>query len=285
MSEEKKKETLQEKTMSKPTTNKFIDREEGKVYMEKTADFVCNDDIRKIPAEKFKDAHYNNLFESIKQNGFLKNKPIEVMKSTGYVIGGNHRLDIAKEQAIEEIPVMFVDVSDYESYVKTAFLDNLSKASKLKEIARHIKAYKSEGMTVPDISKKFGISEKSVYDVFNLKNEVIIEKVSTGELSIKNALELERKCNKPIVNDEVINDACTMTTKDLKKKLSAMLVLLDGEDNDDNDELLDNAVVIKPNSERVKLFLVQVTNYDKETINAAKLVDFLSGNEAVTDWR
>lgn len=54
-----------------------------------------------------------SIKESIKVNGFYA--PIVVQASTGYIMAGNHRYKAAKELGLEQVPVVYLDVTDEEA--------------------------------------------------------------------------------------------------------------------------------------------------------------------------
>jgi ParB-like chromosome segregation protein Spo0J len=53
------------------------------------------------------------LEESIIVNGFYS--PILVQSSTGYILAGNHRWEVAKRLGAETIPAIFIDVDEHEA--------------------------------------------------------------------------------------------------------------------------------------------------------------------------
>lgn len=61
------------------------------------------------------------LKESILTNGFYST--ILVQRSTGYVVAGNHRLKALKELGAEQVPAMFMDISDADA-VRIVLADN-----------------------------------------------------------------------------------------------------------------------------------------------------------------
>jgi hypothetical protein len=52
--------------------------------------------------------------DSIREVGFV-DTPV-VQESTGYVLGGNHRLRAAEAEGITEVPVDYIDVDDEQAY-------------------------------------------------------------------------------------------------------------------------------------------------------------------------
>lgn len=64
---------------------------------------------------------YGAIAESIETNGFFG--ALVVQRSTGRVLVGNHRLQVAQDQGIAELPVLYVDVDD-ERALRILLADN-----------------------------------------------------------------------------------------------------------------------------------------------------------------
>ena len=64
---------------------------------------------------------YGAIAESIEANGFFG--ALVVQRSTGRVLVGNHRLQVAQDQGIAKLPVLYVDVDD-ERALRILLADN-----------------------------------------------------------------------------------------------------------------------------------------------------------------
>lgn len=51
--------------------------------------------------------------DSIETNGFYE--PVAVQQSTGYIVSGNHRVKVARELGLTEVPVVYLDIDDTEA--------------------------------------------------------------------------------------------------------------------------------------------------------------------------
>ena len=65
------------------------------------------------------------LKEDIKESGFKE--PIYISKETNKIVDGNHRLQIAKELGIDEVPVKYIDSSNDIDFVKNDWYNNLER--------------------------------------------------------------------------------------------------------------------------------------------------------------
>src|SRR5947208_2224530 len=95
---------------------------------EQVALHFLNQDARIVPIHSIR-PHERNinradleaLRQSIDTNGFYGF--IVVQQSTGKILAGNHRYQLAKEKGATEIPVSFVDVDD-QTAVRILLADN-----------------------------------------------------------------------------------------------------------------------------------------------------------------
>lgn len=55
----------------------------------------------------------DSIRDSIVTNGFFE--PVAVQRSTGYVVHGNHRVKVARDMALDQIPVVYLDLTDTEA--------------------------------------------------------------------------------------------------------------------------------------------------------------------------
>lgn len=278
-----KKKTLQEIVMSKKTTNYFVKRnvKTNTIYFVDPKELIINSDLREIPDNPMNDAEYVRLYESIKFNDFDVTQPIVVMKSTGWIITGNRRTHVAISLNIPKVPVVIKEIGkeDYPSYIRSAYYLNVHKSSKISELAKHINVLKYQGSSAEEISKEFGISQKSVYDVFKITDDRLVKLLEKEKLTLKNALVLMK--NKPFRNDEMIKKACKLSEEELKKDISAQRKEQALKATQDTGKGTSNVVSFN-NKEQNKMFFIQLANYNKETINTKKLKAFLLGQ--VKEW-
>lgn len=70
------------------------------------------DEIERHP-ENANQGDVDALEESVAVNGFYQ--PVIVQASTGYIIAGNHRWEVARKMGAESIPAIFLDVDDEQA--------------------------------------------------------------------------------------------------------------------------------------------------------------------------
>lgn len=169
------------------------------------------------------DADFKELFEQepekverilqdMKVRGFDKSQPIIATKD-GSILDGNSRFMVAKKAGIKFIPVVyktFADKSEAIRYELHLQLDrrNLSDAEvfkmfkKLEEMKLNAKAEgkSTEGYTNARLAEELKKSERQVQKMRELSkkaDEQILEKVSSGEMSINQAYSEVKKNEEP----------------------------------------------------------------------------------------
>ncbi len=75
-------------------------------------ELVSLENLRRHPKNP-RQGDVESIQESISANGFYG--ALVVQRSTGYVLAGNHRMEAAKREKADKLPVIWVDVSDEEA--------------------------------------------------------------------------------------------------------------------------------------------------------------------------
>lgn len=130
------------------------------------------------------------LKESVKAKGILV--PLSVLYVNGryYLIDGLHRLEVAKELGISEVPCLVKEGDEYDLIIENLIANRMRGRSNPAQEAMLVKKMRDEwGWSFGEIARKLGISNftaKQLYDVTRLPEQVL-QYVAMGKLSIGKA--------------------------------------------------------------------------------------------------
>jgi len=248
---------------------------------------TVNTDLRKI---KEGDTKVKAMFESIRLNGVLQ--PVTVWctkdekgKRLLRTITGNHRIRGAQIAELETVPVIFEHCENEGDYIRKAYNLNFSKASAVSELFPHIKEDIKTGLSVSDVASKYGISEKSVYSAVRIVGNEVLEEIA--QHNFKNAYYLSNR-KALLENDEIVKIAKTGTIDQLEKAVQNLKDKAKLRHNENTGDSLPGTAEKgtetgkEYSKERQELFFKQLENFNRETIDTAKLKRFLYGE--IKDW-
>lgn len=280
------------------TTNKIFNLNEtpdfSVIYNVPKTMLTINDDLRKINE---KDQKLMTLLESVKKNGIIQ--PITVWYTvkktvdkegveTGEekivrIVTGNRRVWCSKKvEKIETVPCQFVKCQDESDYMRMAYHTNVSKASTVGELCGVIKKDVVElGYSARKVAGIYGISEKSVYDSLKIAgNEVLM---SVAKKNFKNAMALKKGGSSMLDNPEIIKIAKTGTLDELKKALKVERDRVKALKMAESGVVAVEVEIKEIDNERLKMFALQLPNFNGLTIETNKLKAFLWG-EDISTW-
>ncbi|KPQ41066.1 MAG: Nucleoid occlusion protein [Candidatus Methanoperedens nitroreducens] len=146
--------------------------------------------------DSFKDEEFEELKQSMKENGFFKHEPLLVRPAVEafrfQLIAGHRRLQAAKELGLTEVPVCIQDINDQDTKL-LIFIDNFHRKdfSPLEE-AQGMKMILDDGaITQTDLAKKMGKSQSYVANRLRLleapeelKEKIISREISPGHIMV-----------------------------------------------------------------------------------------------------
>jgi len=110
---------------------------------------------------------FSKLMDSIEKNGIIEPLVVKKKKNGYLVLDGNHRLTVAKELGLDEVPCLLLDIPESKEKLYNLHFNETKGELDLMRVKYLVTKMLDKGMTPQEVSKELDIGLLQVYFYWN----------------------------------------------------------------------------------------------------------------------